>query len=650
VRRTIAHGLHGAGLLDVCIVGAHCHDGPMALDVELAEVREFLAQHEPFDSLPPAVLDRLPSVMTVEYFRRGSRLASRGHDDHRLFVLRSGAAEVHDAAGDLVDRGGAGWCFAPMTTQGGPSTFDVTAIEDCLALILSEADFRRLSAEHPQVDAFFDAQRTRTLRGAVDSLQLSSNGNPILKTRVRDLLRRRPVAVDRTTSAADAARVMSDNGVSSLLVLDGERLAGILTDRDLRTRVLAAGVDPGVQVSEVMSADPVTGEVDSLAFEVLLRMVGQHVHHLPIVDGRQRPVGLVTTTDLLRVEQANPVYLAGDIAKQVDSLSVARVSSRLPRVVQALVEQDASADDIGRVVTAVGDAVERRLLTLAEADLGPAPVPYCWVTLGSRARHEQALAADQDTAVIIDDHVRPDQLAWFEALARRVTDDLVTCGYPRCPGDVMATNPRWRQPLAQWRRQFSSWLFEPVPDAILGASILFDMRPIHGEVALHADLQRHVLRASPGSLRFLAQLAKHATSNEPPLGFFRGLVLEKTGDHKDTLDIKRGGVGAVVELARVHALSLGSPAVNTQTRIEAVREAGVLTGETAHDLRDAFEFISYVRLRHQAGQVRRREPTDNFVAPEELSGFDKRHLRDAFAIVRGAQGVLTHRFPMPYIS
>ena len=635
----------------MCIVGAHCHDGPMALDVELAEVREFLAEHEPFDSLPPAVLDRLTSVMTVEYFRRGSPLVSRGHDDHRLFVLRSGAAEVHDAQGDLVDRGGAGWCFGPMTvTRGGPPTFDVTAIEDCLALILGEADFRLLCAEHPQVDAFFGAQRTRRLRGAVDSLQLSSDGNPILKTRVRDLLRRRPVAVDRTTSAAEAARVMSDNGVSSLLVLDGERLSGILTDRDLRTRVLAAGVDPGVQVSEVMSADPVTGDVDSLAFEVLLRMVGRHIHHLPIVDGRQRPLGLVTTTDLLRVEQANPVYLAGDIAKQVDAVGVARMSSRLPRVVQALVEQDASADDIGRVVTAVGDAVERRLLTLAEADLGPAPVPYCWVTLGSRARHEQALAADQDTAVIIDDRVRPDQLAWFEALARRVTDDLVTCGYPRCPGDVMATNPRWRQPLTQWWRQFSSWLFEPVPDAILGASIFFDMRPIHGEVALHADLQRHVLTALPGSLRFLAQLTKHAISNEPPLGFFRGLVLEKTGDHKDTLDIKRGGVRAVVELARVHALSVGSPAVNTQTRIEAVREAGVLTGETAHDLRDAFEFISYVRLRHQAGQVRRGAPTDNFVAPEELSGFDKRHLRDAFAIVRGAQGVLTHRFPMRYIS
>jgi CBS domain-containing protein len=383
---------------------------------------------------------------------------------------------------------------------------------------------------------------------------------------------------------------------------------------------------------------------------VLLRMTSRHIHHLPILDAGARPVGVVTTTDLLRLEQTNPVYLAGDVAKQTDVAGVALVSGRLERVVQSLVEQDASADDIGRVVTAVGDAVERRLIALAEADLGPPPVPYCWVALGSRARLEQALAADQDNAVIVDDAMRPEDAAWFEALAVRVTEGLVACGYPRCPGDVMATNPRWRQPLGGWRRQFSSWLHEPVPDAVLGASIFFDMRPVHGDATLFASLQRHVLTASPGSKVFLAHLAKQATANEPPLGFFRGFVLEKAGDHKDTLDIKRGGIGAVVDLARAHALSLGSPAVNTQARIEAAREAGVLGDERADDLRDAFEFISYVRLRHQAAQVRRGVPTDNFVSPDELSSFDKRHLREAFAIVRSAQSALAHRYPMSYIS
>ncbi|GAA4399392.1 DUF294 nucleotidyltransferase-like domain-containing protein [Fodinibacter luteus] len=623
----------------------------MALDVELSETREFLAQHEPFDALPAGVLDRLPAGLTVEYFRRGTRLIERGRDNHHLYVLRSGAADVHDTQGSLVERGGEGACFGSITlTQGNPSTFDVTAIEDCLALLLPAEDFHRLCTDHPAFAAFFDAQRASRMSGAVASLQLSTTGSAILKTHVRELVGREPIGVDGAATVREAAQVMSRKGVSALLVMEGERLAGILTDRDLRTRVLAAGVDPGIRVSEVMTADPVTGDVDALAFEVLLEMVGRHIHHLPIIDAHDRPVGLVTTTDLLRLEQSNPVYLAGDIAKQPDVDGVARVSSRLPQVVLSLVEQDASADDIGRVVTAVGDAVERRLLALAEADLGPAPVPYCWVALGSRARLEQALAADQDTAILIDDAVQPEHAGWFEALAGRVTADLVACGYPRCTGDVMATNPRWRQPLAQWRREFSTWLTEPVPDAILGASIFFDMRAVHGDASLHARLQRHVLATAPGARLFLAHLAKQATANEPPLGFFRGFVLEKAGSHRHTLDIKRGGIGAVVELARVHALSTGSPAVNTRSRIEAAREAGILGDDKAADLRDAFEFISYVRLRHQAAQVRRGDLPDNHVSPDDLSSFDKRHLREAFSIVRHAQSTLAHRFPMHYIS
>jgi CBS domain-containing protein len=628
-----------------------CHDGGMPLSAELTEVRDFLARHEPFDTLPTAVLDRLPARMTLQYVRRGTRLLERGRDNDHLLVLRSGAADVRDAQGSLVDRGGEGACFGSITlTEGSPSTFDVTAIEDCLVLLLPAEDFRRLCSDHPGVDAFFDAQRRSRMSGAVASLQLSTTGSAILKTRVRDLLGRDPVAVDTTATVREAARVMSEQGVSSLLVMDGDRLAGILTDRDLRTRVLAAGVDAGVAVTDVMTPDPVTGSHEALAFEVLLEMVGRHIHHLPIVDANSRPVGLVTTTDLLRLEQANPVYLAGDVAKQADVAGVAAVAGRLPRVVQTLVEQDASADDIGRVVTAVGDAVVRRLIALAEAELGPPPVPYCWVALGSRARLEQALASDQDTAILVDDAMLPEHAAWFEALATRVTDDLVTCGWRRCPGDVMATNPRWRKPLSQWRREFTTWLTEPVPEAILRASIFFDMRPVHGDVTLHQRLQRHVLTASPSSALFLAHLAKHARANEPPLGFFRGLVLQKGGEHRDTLDIKRGGIGAVVELTRVLALSIGSPAVNTRARIEAARQAGVLGDERADDLRDAFEFVSYVRLRHQAAQLRRGEPPDSFVAPRDLSSFDKRHLREAFAIVRSAQSALGNRYPASYIS
>lgn len=623
----------------------------MPLDVELTEVRDFLAATPPFDELPAAELARLVPALQVQYFRRGTSLITRGVDNHVLYVVRSGAVDIHDGDDVLVERAGEGATLGSITlVMGNPSTFEVTAIEDTLVLAMDAAVFYELCRRHTGFAHHFDEQRASRMQGAVARQQLSDTG-PILKTRVSELLRGEPVTIDRFASIREAAIRMSEGGVSSLLVLDAGAVAGIVTDRDLRHRVLAAELDPGFPIDRVMTKDPIMVAEDAMAFEVLLEMVGRNIHHVPVVADGQ-PLGIVTTTDIMRMAQANPVYLVGDIGKQQDVAGVAQVSARLPEVVDSLVRQDASAEDIGRVVTAIGDATERRLIALAEAELGPPPVPYCWVALGSRARSEQALGADQDNAIIIDDRVEtvPEAKAWFEELAARVTAGLEESGYPRCPGDVMATNPRCRVPLRQWRTAFRTWLSEPEPQALLSASIFFDMRPVAGDASLCTTLTRFVRATAPKSTLFLAHLTKQAVQHEPPLGFFRGFVLEKKGEHANTLDIKAGGIGAVVELARVHALAVGTPAVGTRERIRAAVTAGVMGEDRAQDLLDAFEFISYVRFRHQATQVRGGRAPDNHLSPDELSSFDKRHLREAFGIVRAGQSALTSLHPLQYIS
>ena len=189
-----------------------------------------------------------------------------------------------------------------------------------------------------------------------------------------------------------------------------------------------------------------------------------------------------------------------------------------------------------------------------------------------------------------------------------------------------------------------------MPDAILRSAIFFDLRTVHGDHSLVAELQEQIRVSAPRSARFLAHLARNAAANEPPLGFFRGFVLEREGEHKDTLDLKRGGFHAVVEVARVHALSRGLPQVSTLSRITAAAGAGGLSAARAADLHDAFEFIRYVRLLHQAKQIRSGEQPDNFVAPSELSSFEKRHLRDAFQIVRTAQQTILQSHPLGHVT
>ena len=621
-------------------------------DVEITEVVDFLTEHAPFAAVPREDLAALARRLTVRYARRGTKLMAVGRGNDEVFVLRSGAVEITDDSGSLVARGGEGTGFGTTALDHEPSRFDVEAIEDSLLLVMGSAVFRELAKAHPAVADFFSEQRASRLRHALQSFPEADRRAAVLQTRLRDLIRRAPITTSGDTTIRDAAQVMAREQVSSLLVVEQGRLVGIVTDRDLRTRVLAVGRDTSEPVSAIMTPDPIVARPDDLAMELILSMTSRNIHHMPVVDGRPScvPLGMLTSTDLMRLERVNPIHLVGDIAKAQDLDGLIALSRRLPRIIDQLVHEDATADGIGRIVTAVGDSIEKRLIELAEQRLGPSPAAYAWIVLGSQARQEQGPGSDQDNALVLADDARPEDAPYFEALARFVVDGLVACGYPRCPGEVMATNPQWRQPLREWRSMFHRWVEEPVPDAILRSAIFFDMRALHGDRRLVDALQHQIAETAPGSGRFLAHLARNAALNEPPLGFFRGFVLERKGEHKDRLDLKRGGFHAIAEIARVQALSRGLPQVNTLARISAAEGAGALAHETAADLHDAFEFIRYVRLSHQATQIREGREPDNFVAPSELSSFEKRHLRDAFQIVRTAQQTIVQSYPLGFVT
>jgi CBS domain-containing protein len=625
----------------------------VALDAELAEIRDFLAAHPPFDCLPDGVLDTLPHRLSVGYHRRGTVVLAEGSAPDELVVVRSGAVELRGPDGDLVERGGAGTCIGGTALAvGGRQPVDVGAIEDTLVLACPAAVFHELCERHAEFASFFQPRPGRLHEAVAHQRQQQVTGadRAVLQSRVGDLARRAPVSVGADATILDAARLMSAQRISSVLVIDRERLVGILTDRDLRTRVLAAGADPAAPVSTVMTPEPTTSSPDALALEALLELVRRNIHHLPVVeDGR--PVGVITATDLLRLQQASPVYLVGDIAKAPDVATVADLATRLPGVVSGLVRQGTSAHDAGRLVTTVGDAIEQRLIALAEDELGPPPVPYAWLTLGSRARFEQALAPDQDHALLLHDDYRPEPHAlYFHELAETVTRGLETVGYPRCRGDKMATNPRWRQPLATWRRHVAHWVEAPTPEAVFEASVFFDLRHQYGDPALTAELAATQRRAAHGAPIFLAHLAAHAASHHPPLGFFRELVVDRSGEHRDTLDVKRGGINIVVEIARLHALASGSEETSTRARLEDAVTAQRLSPALGADLRDAWEFLAHLRLRHQAEQVRSGRPADNRIDPSAISHFEKRHLKAAFGVIRSAQGALAQRYPVRELS
>ncbi|OYO24962.1 nucleotidyltransferase [Enemella dayhoffiae] len=619
------------------------------MEVELAEVRDFLAAHDPFGALPTGELDALPKRLRLRYVRRGRSLIALGQQPEHLMLLRSGAADTHDDRGVLLQRDEPGTCFGfTALLDGSPSPYSVTAAEDALVLELPAADFTELCAEHPTFSQFF-LRRRNSIAAAAEALHATDSGRAVLRVRAEALLGRDPITSTGDRTVREAARLMTEHRVSALLVVDDTgSLIGILTDRDLR-RVLAEARDPHTAVAKVTTADPVTVAPETTAVELLLEMLTRNVHHLPVTRGG-RPLGMISSGDLVRLERTNPVYLAGEVARQTDLPSLARLTDRVPRIVSQLVEADATAGEIHRVLTAVADEVARAALRMAEQELGPPPMPYCFVVLGSQGRREHGLGSDQDNALITAEPATGEAAAWFSALAERVTTSLATCGQPLCPGGVMATTAAWRTDVAAWQRHFLRWLDQPDPTSVLHAQIFFDLRPIHGDLSLAERLRSEVLQRSPDSARFLGHLAKQATDRQPPLGFLRGFVLERAGEHRDTFDLKAGGIAAVVEIARVYALAGGLTEVGTVERLGAAQRAGLLGADASADLIDAFELIGYVRLRHQARQLRAGLVPDNHVRPADLSGLEKRHLKESFTVIRTVQESLAHRFRTQFIS
>ncbi|MGM0691579.1 MAG: putative nucleotidyltransferase substrate binding domain-containing protein, partial [Pseudomonadota bacterium] len=273
---------------------------------------------------------------------------------------------------------------------------------------------------------------------------------------------------------------------------------------------------------------------------------------------------------------------------------------------------------------------------------------YCFMVNGSMARNDQTIATDQDNALILDDSFDPEQHdAWFAALAKRVSDGLHACGYPYCSGGIMGTNEKWRQPLSVWRRYFEAWIDDPDPEKLLHSSIFFDLEAVHGEERFVEQLQDLVAQRASQSPLFLAALARNALNRTPPLGFFRTFVMEKDGQHNNSINLKRRGTAPLVDVIRVHALAVGSRSQASFDRLDDIVKANSLPAGQADKLRYALEFISMVRIRHQAHDLKHHQVPDNNIEPENVSDGERHNLKDAFQVLSNAQKFLRFRYPMP---
>lgn len=602
----------------------------------ISKLADYIQGHSPFDTLDETELARVAAAAESEFHRAGEAiLQSADATAESAYLVRSGSVELL-VNGRVMDMLGEGemFGFASLLDEE-PTGFVARAAEDAIVLRFP-AEAIRPVLERPAAARFLAGALTRgvQLLARDDDLPFPVG---LGGRRVGDLVRATPLVCDPETPVQQAAQRMVDAGVTCLVVDIGDHF-GIVTDRDMRTQVVAAGAAPGTPVSAVMTAPAWTVSADRTATEALLDMLDHGVRHMPVLGADRRLLGVIDDVDLMASERRAPFHLRALIANSEDEDEVARAAAELPGTVIALHDAGVPAAAISRTISSIHDTITRHLIELAHEELGPPTAPYTWLAMGSFGRREPFPSSDVDCALAWEDVGA--EAAPPTDVAGRVLSGLAACGFSLDRQGAVASSPLFARSTAGWEEAARSWVADPDENrGLMLLSVVVESDPVWGTAAISERLRRAFL-GSADRAAFLRRLAAAALAERPPTGFLRDFVLHSSGERRGVLDIKRGGLLPIVALARWSGLAAGVTAASTTARIRASAEAGTLPTDDAAVLRDAFELCSAVRMEHQVGRLRAGEPPDDLIAPRHLAPLTRTALKEAFrAVARVQRGI-----------
>jgi CBS domain-containing protein len=615
------------------------------MSIEIAEIAKFLKGTTAFQTLSDEQCGELSRQIEVRYVRNGEAIISAGEDNEHLFLVRSGSVELRLAGEELTARLGAGSAFAyPSLLRGGEVHNTTTALEDTLLYAIPAEQFHRLRSENKAFKEFFAQDETARISFALRERREAASFQ-FDQYEVGKLVgRSAPVSCPTTTSIHDAVQLMAKSNVSTLAICDEGKLAGIFTDKDLRSRVVARSHSLTEPIASVMTSSPQTLSANASASEAMSLMTSGGFRHIPLTDQDGSLIGILSATDILAAIGNNAIDTGMMIAKARDAKELVDAASHISESFAAMVGSGLHAAQAMRFTSALGEATHRRAIELAEEELGEAPCPFAFVVFGSLAREEQLVGSDQDNGFIIADEATEADLTYFEKLGARVSDILNDCGFVYCKGGIMVKNAEQRRTLSGWRQRYDDWIARPNEDRILRATIFFDMRHVCGDAELTRSLHRDTLEQFKNSPLFVSYLARDALRAQVPLGFFRNLVLETTENGRKVFNAKRQAIMPIVDIARTHALAAGIGEVGTIERLRALSKAGKMNKGDAQSLENAMLLINEMRIGHQARQVAEGKAPDNLITPDDLSPLERDYLKDAFAIVRQALDGLRRNF------
>ena len=622
---------------------------------------QFLQRFPPFNQMENAHLAFLVEQCQLRFYASGESIIkpADGPIEH-FYIVKQGRVvgeRPHSArrGTETTFEIASGECFPLAALLGERATrTEHLAAEDTFCLQLNKPAFIKLFAlSNPfrdfalrGVSSLLDQVNQQVQRRAVETLGTQYS----LNTRLGDLAMRHPVTCDRDTPLREAVRLMHEQQVGSIVIVDESKAPhGIFTLRDLRQAVADAATDFGAGIARYMIPEPFHLSPEASAFDAAVAMTERHIAHVCLVKDR-RLCGVVSERDLFSLQRVDLVHLARTIrnASRIEQLVALR--GEISQLVERMLAHGASSTQITQIITLLNDHTVCRVIELVLEERGDPGVPFSWLCFGSEGRREQTLYTDQDNGILFEAHdaahaaeIRGKLLP----LAHHINQGLAQCGFSLCKGNIMAGNPELCLSRAEWARRFAAFIREATPENLLNSSIYFDLRTVWGDDKPCAQLRQSLLLQVADNRLFQRMLAENALRQRPPVGRFRDFVLTRQGSDKAaTLDLKVQGLTPFVDGARLLALANGIDASNTLERLRQLVGNEVIDALDGAAYEEAYHFIQQTRMQQHQLQTRQNLPWSNRVDPASLNDLDRRILRESLRQAQRLQASLSLRYQL----
>ncbi len=636
------------------------------------QIKTVFMKTDPFELLPDEKLEELSRRAEVKTYPEGTYIFRQDNPSlDVLFVIASGLAEItvtnergvesvvgvrrpYDFFGETV----------VLSRQRYPGS--VRAREALVCCLVKRTDLEALIYNNRDFSGFFNAllaERMRLLYTEIVAEQsyetYASVPSPRFHQRVSEVMSRPVITCQTSDPVVQAARKMAEKGISALLVLGPDHAPrGILTEKAITHRLVAERRFPieSCRVEQIMNSNLAQIPPQAFLGQGLATMMREGTKYL-IVTEREAVMGILTLFDLIKTPETGSLLLAQEIESRQRIEDLAKIGRQVDPLLSSLLAERASVREILEIMSEIHERMTRAVIRLSEErmkrEVGPPPTDYCWINMGSAARHEQTLRTDQDNAIIYEDPPEEEEASadgYFEQLAEYAVEGLFACGFAKCRGDVMATNPKWRRSLSAWVEAIQTWTRSYDPEDTRNLTILLDFRPVWGNMTLATRFWEEIFSAFQASPSARHMLTKDDLQYKLPLSFLGSFVTEKSEPHKNEIDLKKSGSAHIVNGVRIFALENRITEPSTLGRLDQLAGMGAMEAEDAELFGASFEAIMMLRIRENMKKFGNDKPADNYVAPDRLSKREKMILKDALSSVGQLQKLIEKEFSVPWLQ